>query len=127
MESEIVKRAYYLPAPLMDFFAEWSKPGRDFSTSVAGSVLIWMTLPADLREKAKQEAYKPNVKQSLAEMQFDIAQSLITVAMARHFELSPKERDEYIRYELQALKVLYPEQFKDSQSKKKKTKSKKGR
>jgi hypothetical protein len=44
MEEKTCKKSYYLPETLMQVFADWCKPGRDFSPKVAGLILAGMAI-----------------------------------------------------------------------------------
>lgn len=63
------KKTYYLPEKLTDYFVQWAKPGRDYSPKVAGAILYYLTLPADLREICEQLAYTGNIKQAIKKLQ----------------------------------------------------------
>lgn len=76
MSEKNSKKSYYLPDTLMNCFAEWCKPGRDYSPSVAGAVLIWMVLPPDIREMARKAACEPDIKKSLSFIKKELAESL---------------------------------------------------
>lgn len=60
-----IKKGYYLPEQLADFFKEWSKPGNDLSPHVSGALLAYMTLDADTREQLSRLAFGENVEQAI--------------------------------------------------------------
>jgi hypothetical protein len=65
MEVEISKKSYYLPKKLMDSFAQWCKPGRDYSPKIAGAIFFYMQLPADLREACEKAAYSGDIAEAV--------------------------------------------------------------
>lgn len=59
------KRTYHLPKPLMDFFAEWCKPGRDYSTKVSGAILHYMSLEPNTRRSCEESAFQLKDKKDI--------------------------------------------------------------
>jgi hypothetical protein len=72
MEVEISKKSYYLPKKLMDSFAQWCKPGRDYSPKIAGAIFFYMQLPADLREACEKAAYSDDIKKAVRSLSPDL-------------------------------------------------------
>jgi len=68
MQGEIAKKSYYLPKNLMDLFASWCKPGRDYSPKIAGAILLYMNIKADIREACEKVAYSNDIKTAMAEI-----------------------------------------------------------
>jgi len=56
-----IKKTYHLPEKLTESFAEWCKPGRDYSPKVAGAMLVWMTLAPAVREQVVRLAYSDGI------------------------------------------------------------------
>jgi len=78
------KRGYYLPNALMDYFAEWCKPGRDYSVKIAGAILYFMTLPAGVRERAEKAAYSQDIEEAIIAMLTDIDEISADAAAETH-------------------------------------------
>ncbi len=104
MEEKNSKKSYYLPDELMKFFAEWSKPGRDYSTKVAGAVLVYMTLSPDLRKKAEQLAFSGATAGAVDEMRLLIERDTITRKMTAYYEGLPEKKRIQVLAEQQASK-----------------------
>lgn len=68
MEEKKSKRSYYLPPQLVKLFAEWSKPSRNYSPSVAGAILVWMSLDPEFRKKAEKMAFCDDITNQFEEM-----------------------------------------------------------
>jgi len=102
MTEKTSKRSYYLPQSLVKYFTDWCKPGRDYSPAVAGAILIWMSLPPDIREKARQAAHEPDIEKSIAAIKKDLAASFHTYNVNRW--LTGLNPDQY--------EALFTEQYK---------------
>lgn len=68
MPVEICKKSYYLPKNLMDSFADWCKPGRDYSPKIAGAIFYYMQLPANIREICEKAAYSQDINEELKKL-----------------------------------------------------------
>ena len=77
MDGNLSKRGYYLPQELLDAWAKFHSPSRDYSPSAAGAFLVWMALEAELREKARRAAYSSNIEKAIAKIKGLLSQSLI--------------------------------------------------
>ncbi len=75
--DETTKKTYYLPRKLTVVFADWCKPGRDYSSKLAGAMLAWMTLEPAAREKIVALAYSGNIKKSTTEARKVLASSIL--------------------------------------------------
>jgi len=68
MADQTVKRGYAIPAKLAARFRSWCKPGRELGSNVAGAMVVWMTLPADIREQAEKAAYADDLNAGVGEL-----------------------------------------------------------
>jgi hypothetical protein len=68
MSQKNVQRTYYFPKKLMDFFTEWCKPSKSYSPKIAGAILFYMQLPADIREACEKAAYKDDIKKAIRDL-----------------------------------------------------------
>ena len=62
-----VRRSYDLPENLVNYFKNW-KPGRDLSPKVAGAILYFMTLNADMRDKCEKLAYSEDIEKAMVQI-----------------------------------------------------------
>ena len=93
MEAKTSKKSYYLPGELTEYFAEWAKPGREYSAHVGGAMLVWMALEPDLRHRAREFSIKPNIRNSVEKMKKILRQSIVNVEIQRFLDtLSDKQR-----------------------------------
>ena len=65
MPVKISKKTYYLPDSLMNYFAEWCKPGRDYSPKMAGAIFFFMQLSPSIREACEKAAYNENTESAI--------------------------------------------------------------
>ena len=65
MVEKMIKRSYNFPEKLISEWEDFHRPSKDFSPSAAGAILVWMALPPEIREKARQLAHEPSMKKSL--------------------------------------------------------------
>ncbi len=77
MDGNLSKRGYYLPQELLDAWAKFHAPSRDYSPSAAGAFLVWMALEAELREKARRAAYSSNIEKAVAKVRKLLSQTLV--------------------------------------------------
>lgn len=77
MTSKNSKRSYYLPDNLVEYFAQWCHPGRDYSTKIAGAMLVYMALPSELREAAEKAAHADNIKKTILDIRTQIEAALV--------------------------------------------------
>ncbi len=56
--KDLKKRSYNLSKALVKYFANWCKPGRDYSPKVAAGMLLYMAMDPKVREAAEKLAYK---------------------------------------------------------------------
>lgn len=84
MEEKYSKRSYYIPDQLLEYFAKWSKPGRGYSTSVSGALLVWMSLDPAIRDKALSLTAHPNVKQSIKELDLLLRRDIVDTAIEEY-------------------------------------------
>ncbi len=75
--SETTKKTYHLPKKLTTAFANWCKPGRDYSSKLAGAMLAWMTLQPTAREKIVGLAYSDNIKKATHEAYDVLTNSIV--------------------------------------------------
>ena len=61
------KRSYYLPDKLMKTFKTWCKPGKDYSTKVAGAIYLYMMFNANAREVCEKLAHADSIEISSKE------------------------------------------------------------
>ena len=59
-----VRRSYDLPENLVNYFKNW-KPGRDLSPKVAGAILYFMTLNADMQDKCEILASSEDIEKAM--------------------------------------------------------------
>jgi len=56
MEEKFIKRGYNFGENLLKVWENFHRPSKDYSPSAAGAFLVWMTLPPEIREQARQAA-----------------------------------------------------------------------
>lgn len=76
MTEVIIKRSYNFPPKLLDEWEKFHKPSKDYSPSAAGAFLIWMILPPDVREQARQLAHESNLKKAQETIKQVLSESL---------------------------------------------------
>ena len=79
------KKTYHLPEKLSEVFAKWCSPGRDYSSKVAGAMLVWMTLEPAAREKIVGLAYSDNIKKATTEAGEILTNSVVEAATIQEF------------------------------------------
>ena len=77
MVGKYPKKSYYLPKTLTDYLAKWSSPGRDYSASVSGALLVWMALDPDVREYAAKLSAQKNVQASIVSIKSLLQQRMV--------------------------------------------------
>jgi hypothetical protein len=84
MTEKNSKKSYYLPDMLTDYFAEWCAPGRDYSSKMAGAMLLWMALEdlPEIRQAAEKLAHDPNVKRSLSKIKKQVYDAVLKSQVA---------------------------------------------
>ncbi len=70
-----IKKGYYLPATLADYFKEWAKPGNDLSPHVSGAILAYMALDAETREKLAKLAVGEDIEIALQKVKAMLQES----------------------------------------------------
>lgn len=97
MGEKIIKRAYYLPSDLVYYFKNWSKPGRNYSPSIAGAMLVWMALPPDFREFAKKLSAKTNVKQAVEQAALQLQKNMVDNEIHKFLDtLSDEQKNKFL-------------------------------
>ncbi|MBW2559443.1 MAG: hypothetical protein JRE40_01170 [Deltaproteobacteria bacterium] len=71
------KKSYYLPKVLTDYLAKWSSPGRDYSASVSGALLVWMGLPAEIRKEATRLSEQSGVPLNIEKIRVLLRKSIV--------------------------------------------------
>ncbi len=64
-KKPILKRGYYLPEDLLEAWQQFHLPSRDYSPSVSGAFLVWMTLTAEQREKIRKAPYSMDIESAV--------------------------------------------------------------
>jgi len=98
MEEKNSKKSYYLPEKLMASFAEWCKPGRDYSPKIAGLVLAGLAIddPALLNQLSKL-AYTKDIKKAKAKAKKLIVESLLNAELLQMLQaIPPLERTQAV-------------------------------
>jgi len=57
MKQEIIKRSFYFPPELLDLWAEFHKPSKDYSPSAAAAFLLYMACDPATREILRKEVF----------------------------------------------------------------------
>ncbi len=83
--TETTKKTYHLPKKLTEVFAEWCRPGRDYSSKLAGAMLAWMALEPAAREKIVGLAYSDNIKKATTEAKEVLTDSVVEAATIQEF------------------------------------------
>lgn len=78
MNEKNIKRGYNFPKKLVAAWEEFHRPSKDYSPSAAGAFLVWMALPADIREKARQATLEPNIKKAVQAIAKDLSEGMVT-------------------------------------------------
>ena len=66
--AETKQYNHNLPIQLMDLFAEWCLPGKDYAIKVAGAILHYMTVPCAAREACEKAAYTDNIEAAIEQL-----------------------------------------------------------
>ena len=83
--ADTEKKTYYLPKKLTVAFADWCRPGRDYSSKVAGAMLLWMVLEPAVRETLVEWAYSDDVEKAKENAGRLLADSPIGVTTRQDF------------------------------------------
>lgn len=63
-----IKKSFYLPPDLVEAWEKFHPSGRNYSSSAAGAIVVWLALTPDIREKAIREAYQTDVKEAITKI-----------------------------------------------------------
>jgi len=77
MDETFLKRGYYFTPQLLEAWAEFHAPSKDYSPSAAGAFLIWMALEPDIREMARRAALSDNIKRAIVKVKKRLSDSLV--------------------------------------------------
>lgn len=90
MEENISKKSYYLPNELMKSFAEWCKPGRDYSPKIAGLILAGMAIDdPSLLEQLCKMAYMEDINKVRIKAKKIIVDSLLNAELLQMLQDIP--------------------------------------
>jgi len=94
MEEKNSKKSYYLPGKLMDAFADWCKPGRDYSPKIAGLILAGMAMDnPGLLEQLCKLAHSDDIKKAKSKAKKAIIEALLEEKILDALaHLSPDEK-----------------------------------
>ena len=91
MAGKYPKKSYYLPKELTDYLAKWSSPGRDYSASVSGALLVWMALPAEIREQAARLSSHPKVPMNVDKIRILLQKSIVESQIQAYLDTLTEE------------------------------------
>lgn len=88
----LIKRGYNFTEELLAEWEEFHKPSKDFSPSAAGAFLVWMALPAALREKVRRLVSEPNVKKNLKTIERLLTEELVDSSLLSRLKSLPEDQ-----------------------------------
>lgn len=103
MEEKTSKKSYYLPNKLTEAFAEWCKPGRDYSPKIAGLILAGIALdnPTLLSQLTKL-AHSNDIKKATTKAKQLISETLLDSEIQKHIDELGPAKEEFLRLLMQA-------------------------
>jgi len=82
----------------MDCFAEWCKPGRDYSPKIAGMVLACLAInDSSLLNQLSKLAHTDNMKTACAKAKQLIIDSLLNAEIHKHIDELGPAKQEFLR------------------------------
>lgn len=103
MTEKTSKKSYYLPVKLMEAFARFCSPGREYSTRIAGLILAGMALDNNqLLDQLSKLAYTDNMAKAKKEAKKIIDDFLLNEKILEELEELAPNRAEFLHLVLQA-------------------------
>jgi hypothetical protein len=107
MNEEFLKRGYNFPPKLLEAWAEFHAPTKDYSPSAAGAFLLYMVVEPALRESLRKLACENNVKKAKIEARKQLRETIVNAFLTGFVgDLSPEDRAILIERAVQAEKTL---------------------
>ena len=101
MEEKKSKKSYYLPDKLIDFFAEFCKPGRDYSPKVAAGILLYMVVEPSIREALQKLTTRKDIKKARIEARIILRDVLRDAYLTGYIGInSPEDREILLEHNL---------------------------
>ena len=103
MEQKNSKRSYYLPPKLIDAFAEWCSPGRDYSPKISAMILACLAIDDhDLVDQLAKLAHSSSIKSATTKARQLVINAMLDAEIQKHLDALGPAKEEFLRLLMQA-------------------------